>query len=133
MAPSKTRTFFDGLRECLNFLSHQRGAPHFVPYDKGDKEGNRWYLETPYYLNWNASTVSWFKSNSGKSGEGMPVLRNIQFYFRAGFCWSDILNPFAVYIKCRLKKQTVNDVKSMSLYDKANLGDKNFVAVLNSY
>src|SRR5437588_13060078 len=27
MALSKTRTFFDGLRECLNFLSHERGAP----------------------------------------------------------------------------------------------------------
>src|SRR5438552_8021252 len=27
MALSKTRTFFDGLRECLTFLSHERGAP----------------------------------------------------------------------------------------------------------
>src|SRR5207247_2056414 len=36
MALSKTRTFFDGLRECLNFLSHERGAPQsFVifPFD----------------------------------------------------------------------------------------------------
>src|SRR6266498_1608730 len=30
MARSKARTFFDGLRECLNFLSHERGAPQLL-------------------------------------------------------------------------------------------------------
>ena len=28
MVQSKARTSFAGLRECLNFLSHERGAPH---------------------------------------------------------------------------------------------------------
>ena len=43
----------------------------------------------------------------------MPVVRNPQFYFREGFCWSDIKTT---YIKCRRKGKSVNDVKSMSLY-----------------
>ena len=43
----------------------------------------------------------------------MPVVRNPQFYFREGFCWSDINTTF---LKCRLKSKSVNDVKSMSLY-----------------
>lgn len=43
----------------------------------------------------------------------MPVVRNPQFYFREGFCWSDINTH---YLKCRLKGRSVNDVKSMSLY-----------------
>ncbi|MGQ9863682.1 MAG: hypothetical protein ACUVRD_04255 [Bacteroidia bacterium] len=32
--------------EKLNGIS---GNKTFVPYDKGDKEGNRWYAPTPYY------------------------------------------------------------------------------------
>lgn len=35
------------------------------------------------------------------------------FYFREGFCWSDINTT---YLKCRIKLKTINDVKSMSLY-----------------
>ncbi|WP_157979055.1 Eco57I restriction-modification methylase domain-containing protein [Helicobacter labetoulli] len=29
----------------------------FVPYDKGDKDGNRWYLPTPYYIAWSKENV----------------------------------------------------------------------------
>ncbi|HWN08415.1 MAG TPA: N-6 DNA methylase [Pyrinomonadaceae bacterium] len=118
-------------QEKLDGINSKREI--FVPYDKGDKEGNRWYIETPYYLNWSKRAVSWFKDNSGKSGEGMPVVRNIQFYFKAGFCWSDVLNPSAEYIKCRKKDETVNDVLSMSLYDESGLGTEYFVSILNSY
>ena len=90
-----------------------KGERTFVPYDKGDREGNRWYLRTPYYIDWSMDNVSFLKSNSGKKGEGMPVVRNPQFYFREGFCWSDI---HTLLIKCRLKTNGVHDVKSMSLF-----------------
>ena len=114
-------------------LNGIKGTQTYVPYDKGDKEGNRWYLETPYLIDWSEKSVNWLKSNSGHSGVGMPVVRNPQFYFRNGFCWSDVLNPNSSYIKCRLKGQSVNDVKSMSLYDELGLGDKYFVMTINSY
>jgi hypothetical protein len=110
-----------------------KGKSYFVPYDKGDREGNRWYLETPYLIDWCEETVSWLKSHSGHSGAGMPVVRNPQFYFRNGFCWTNVLNPNSTYFKCRLKDTTVNDVGSMSLYDESGLGDKYFVISLNSY
>ncbi|MDD3771875.1 MAG: N-6 DNA methylase [Weeksellaceae bacterium] len=109
-----------------------KGKRTFVPYDKGDREGNRWYLETPYLIDWSEESVDWLKSHSGHSGAGMPVVRNPQFYFRNGFCWSDVLDPSNPYIKCRLKGNTVNDVKSMSLYDESGLGDKYFVFNINS-
>ncbi|WP_316787088.1 Eco57I restriction-modification methylase domain-containing protein [Pedobacter frigiditerrae] len=109
------------------------GKKTYVPYDKGDREGNRWYAETPYLIDWSEEVVVWLKSHSGHSGVGMPVVRNPQFYFRNGFCWSDILNPNSSYIKCRLKGQSVNDVKSMSLYDESGLGDKYLVTFINSY
>lgn len=110
-----------------------KGKKSWVPYDKGDKEGNRWYLETPYLINWSEESVLWLTSNSGKSGAGMPVVRNPQFYFRNGLCWSDVLNPNSKYIKCRLKSKTVNDVKSMSLYESAGFGDEYLVTSLNSF
>lgn len=109
------------------------GEQSWVPYDKGDREGNRWYLETPYLIDWSEDAVDWLKSNSGKSGAGMPVVRNPQFYFRNGFCWSDVLDPSNPYIKCRLKAKTVNDVKSMSLYDEIGLGNEYFVTSINSF
>lgn len=110
-----------------------KGKRTYVPYDKGDREGNRWYLETPYLIDWSEESVDWLKSHSGHSGAGMPVLRNPQFYFRNGFCWTNVLNPNSTYFKCRLKDTTVNDVGSMSLYDESGLGDKYFVLSLNSY
>jgi hypothetical protein len=99
----------------------------FVPYDKGDKDGNRWYLETPYRICWSQLAVAKLRQSEEARWQGN------QFFFQSGFCWSDILNPFAIYIKCRLKNETVNDVKSMSLYDQSSLGDDFFVSVLNSY
>jgi len=87
--------------------------PHYVPYDKGDRDGNRWYLETPFVIDWSKDVVKWLHENSGKKGQGMPVVRNPQFYFKEGFCWSDINT---IYIKCRLKSNSVHDVKSMSLF-----------------
>ena len=86
---------------------------YYVPYDKGDKDGNRWFLETPFAIAWSKENVHFFKTNSGKKGEGMPVYRNPQFYFKEGFCWNDINTT---YLKCRIKGKSVNDVKSMSLY-----------------
>lgn len=109
------------------------GVRCYVPYDKGDKKGNRWYAETPYLIDWSEGSVKFLKENSGKSGGGMPVVRNPQFYFRNGFCWTNVLNPNSTYLKVRTKDITVNDVGSMALYDEASLGDEYFITLLNSY
>ena len=102
----------------------------YVKYDKGDKDGNRWIYETPYYIKWDIKTVSWFQNNSGKKGVGMPVLRNKDFYFKTGFCWSDV---HTTYLKCRLKRKTVHDVKSMSLTSiNEYISDKYLVCIINS-
>ena len=57
--------------------------------------------------------VRFLKTNSGKKGEGMPVVRNPQFYFREGFCWIDVNST---YLKARIKANGVFDVLSMSLF-----------------
>ena len=89
---------------------------YYVPYDKGDKDGNRWYLETPFAIAWSKENVHYLKTNSGKKGEGMPVVRNPQFYFREGFRWSAINGTRSTNdLKFCYKSKSVNDVQGMSL------------------
>lgn len=73
--------------------------------------------------------VRFLKANSGKSGIGMPVVRNPQFYFKEGFCWTDVNST---YLKARLKNIGVFDVLSMSLFSKVKLEDWYFVTLINS-
>jgi len=102
----------------------------FVPYDKGDKEGNRWYLRTPYYIDWNLENVKFLYQNSGKKGKGMPVVRNPQFYFKKGFCWTDVNTT---YLKSRIKLFSIHDVLSMSLFSQLNkIPDWLIVCLINS-
>jgi hypothetical protein len=101
----------------------------FVPYDKGDKDGNRWYAPTPYYIDWSRENVKFLKENSGKKGEGMPVVRNPQFYFREGFCWTDVNST---YLKSRIKENGIYDVLTMSLFTTTILPDLLFVCLINS-
>ena len=102
----------------------------FVPYDKGDKDGNRWYLITPYCIDWSYDNVQFLKKNSGKKGEGMPVVRNLKYYFKEGFCYSDIKT---FYLRCRLKGKSIHDVKSMSFFPiESNVPAYYLISIINS-
>lgn len=110
------------------------GEQTFVPYDKGDKEGNRWYLRTPYYIDWSIENVKFLTESSGKKGKGMPVVRNPQFNFRAGLCWILTLNEQSEYQKARIKESGVFDVNAMSLFSLSDLvSEKYLVCLLNSF
>lgn len=105
----------------------------YVPYDKGDKDGNRWYLETPFAIAWSKENVRFLKTNSGKKGGGMPVVRNPQFNFKEGFCWNNVLNPQARLLKAKMKSASVNDVGSMSLCSAIyNVPNYYMTTILNS-
>jgi len=99
----------------------------YVPYDKGDSEGNRWYIPTPYRINWSKSGITKMKSLSGNRWDGY------EFFFREGLCMNNVLNPSSMYFKTRLKEATINDVASMSMYDEYGIGNKYYVVTLNSY
>ncbi len=79
--------------------------------------------------------VHFLKTNSGKKGEGMPVVRNPQFYFKEGFCWTLLLNEYSEYQKSRIKERTVNDVNAMALYPFSDCEKllKYFISLINSY
>lgn len=59
----------------------------------------------------------------------MPVVRNPQYYFKEGFCWTDVNSA---YLKARLKKSGVFDVLSMSLFTQVEIPDWYFVSMINS-
>ncbi|MFN3599153.1 MAG: Eco57I restriction-modification methylase domain-containing protein, partial [Aquificaceae bacterium] len=106
--------------EKLNGIEGERT---FVPYDKGDKEGNRWYAPTPYYIDWSRENVKFLQTGRRARWQGY------QFYFREGFCWKDIGMDT---LKVKIKEKTVNDVKSMSLYPFDYGLLKYLIAILNS-
>ena len=98
---------------------------YYVPYDKGDKDGNRWYLETPFAIAWTKENVRFLKTDPRARYQGYA------YYFREGFCWTNVLNPCARLLKVKLKQASVNDVGSMSLFPLL-LSNNYFVTVLNS-
>jgi len=110
--------------EKLNGIN---GEKTFVPYDKGDKDGNRWYAPTPYYIDWSKENVKILQVDPQARWQGY------QFYFREGFCWTNVLNPNAKMIKSRIKLKSINDVASMSLYSIFTLSPNYYlVCLLNS-
>ena len=79
----------------------------YVPYDKGDKDGNRWYLETPFAIAWSKENVHFLKTDPKARYQGYT------FYFREGFCWNNVLTT---YMKCKKKEKTVQSTESMSFF-----------------
>jgi hypothetical protein len=108
-------------------------GPTFVPYDKGDKDGNAWYLETPFYINWSRENVSSLKRNVGLKAGGSRY-QNSHLYFRDGICWILTLNESSQYLKARFRSAGVFDVNAMTLFLRPGpISDKFLVCLLNSY
>ncbi len=109
-------------------LNGIKGTKTFVPYDKGDKEGNRWYAPTPYYIDWSRENVKILQTDPKARWQGY------QFYFREGFCWTFTLNEYSEYQKVRIKEKGIHDVNAMSLFTNINaLNSKYIISLLNSY
>ncbi|MEO0135471.1 MAG: Eco57I restriction-modification methylase domain-containing protein [candidate division WOR-3 bacterium] len=109
-------------------LNGIKGEKTFVPYDKGDKEGNRWYAPTPYYIDWSRENVKSLQTDPKARWQGY------QFFFREGFCWTNVSTPVkeeSMFIKCRIKEKTINDVGSMSLFP-IIINSYYYVCMLNS-
>lgn len=113
--------------DSLTSDEKENGIPdsreHYVIYDKGDKDGNRWYLDTPFAISWKKSNVSCLKKDRKARYQGY------KFYFKQGFCWTDVNST---YLKSRIKAKGVFDVLSMTLFTQTNLPDWYFVSLINS-
>ena len=94
---------------------------YYVPYDKGDKDGNRWYLETPFAIAWSKENVQFLKTDPNARYQGSA------YYFREGLCWSDINTTF---LKCRKKEKSIHDVKSMSIFGVSDSVSEDYIITL---
>ena len=91
---------------------------------------NRLFISLLFNIYADRKNVRFLKTNSGKKGEGMPVVRNQMFYFKEGFCWSNVLTT---YIKCRKKNKTVHSTESMTFFSQLeNIPEYYLISVLNS-
>ncbi|MCX7929053.1 MAG: BREX-1 system adenine-specific DNA-methyltransferase PglX, partial [Patescibacteria group bacterium] len=101
-----------------------KGKRTFVPYDKGDKEGNRWYAPTPYYIDWSRENVKALQTDPKARWQGY------QFYFREGFCWNNVTGEKII---CRLKEKSVHSTEAMTFISVVKiLPDFFLVCLLNS-
>lgn len=79
------------------------------------------------------NSVLFLKTNSGKKGEGMPVVRNPQFYFREGFRWSAINGTRSTNdLKFCFKSKSVNDVQGMSLCCATDLITSQYITAIGN-
>ena len=79
------------------------------------------------------NTLRYLKTNSGKKGEGMPVLRNPQYYFKEGFCWSLINGTRSKNdLKFRLSAVGVYDVGGMSLHSVVDSVTHKFIVCIGN-
>ncbi len=69
--------------EKKNGIDNDR-KDHFVLYDKGDRDGNRWFAESPYYIDWSKESVKWLKGNSGKKRQRNACCQKSKILFP---CW----------------------------------------------
>ena len=98
---------------------------YYVPYDKGDKEGNRWYLETPFAIAWHKENVGFLKTDPRARYQGYL------FYFREGFCWSLINGTRSENdLKFRISSIGVNDVGGMTLSSILDKVPSNFIVCI---
>jgi hypothetical protein len=102
------------------------GDKTFVPYDKGDKDGNRWWAPTPHYIDWSRENVRFLQTDPKARWQGY------KFYFREGFCWNNVLSDEK--IKCRLKDKTVHSTEAMTFMSVVSkkASDRYLICLLNS-
>jgi len=114
----------DGLTEDEEKNGIDNSRPHYVPYDKGDRDGNKWYLETPFVIDWSKEAVKNFQTDPKARWQGYD------FYFKEGLCWTDVNST---YLKCRIKKNGIHDVLSMSLFSLSNIVPEYYIiSLINS-
>lgn len=101
------------------------GHGRFVPFRKGDPEGNRWLDNEPLYIDWSRASVDWLSTASEARWQGH------KFFFTAGITWTAVANHVAM--KARSQEPCVFDADSMRLTPRAAVFPPlAFLALLNS-
>ena len=109
-----------------------RGHGHWVPFRKGDPEGNRWVDNEPLFIEWSAANVAFLFSNSGRAEPRMPVVRNAHLYFTPGLTYN--IHARGVLLKSKLQSNCVFDASaSMLVPCTALVSPRYLLVLLNSH
>lgn len=101
------------------------GRGKFVPFRKGDPEGNRWVDNDPLFTDWSKAAVDWLSSAPEARWQGH------KFFLTAGVTWTAVANHVAM--KARFQEPCVFDADSMRLTPLADvIAPMAFLALLNS-
>ena len=97
----------------------------WLPYSKGDKEGNKWTNIQDLFINWRSENLQELKTLSTARWQGH------KYFLKSGVTWSDTGNHVA--LKSRIAPISIYDVSGMRLNPIiASLTSFSLLAVLNS-
>jgi hypothetical protein len=102
-----------------------RGHGQFVPFRKGDPEGNRWLDNEPLFIEWSKAAVNWLSTAPAARWQGHSM------FLTSGVTWT--LHANHVPVKARLQPPCVFDASGSRLtpVEKVIRADT-FLAILNS-
>ena len=107
------------------------GNRSWVPFRKGDPEGNKWTDVEPLFIDWNSNNVRFLHNNSGRPEPNMPVVRNAHLYFTEGVTYTLLGNHVA--LKAKMQPKCVFDAGASRLTPVVpSISSYTFLAVLNS-
>jgi len=102
------------------------GRGLFVPFRKGDPEGNRWVDNEPLFIDWSTHSVDYLSSDKSARWQGC------EYFFTPGIAWTRGANH--VPIKAKWLDPGVMDVNAMKLrpVNEGILSTKSLLAIMNS-
>jgi hypothetical protein len=83
------------------------GRGLFVPFRKGDPEGNRWVDNEPLYIDWSTTSVDWLSSSTEARWQGHG------FFFREGLTYN--IHGRGVALKAKHQPKCVFDASASHL------------------
>jgi len=101
------------------------GRGQWVPFRKGDPEGNRWTDDEQLFINWSANSVAWLSTASEARWQGHA------FFFTSGVTYTFLGNHVA--LKSKLQEPSIFDASASRLTSVvASMPPMCLLAVFNS-
>ncbi len=100
------RSWAKAARQKIIYEGFEDAQP-WVPFRKGDPEGNKWIDDEPLFINWSKSNCEYLQTAPEARWQGH------EFFFQKGITWTRGANHTAV--KARFQNECIFDVNAMRL------------------
>lgn len=106
----RSSEFYTEAEDCARIATIYNGLGgkgQFVPFRKGDPDGNRWIDDTPLFIEWSRASVSWLSTSEKARWQGHGM------FFTPGLTYN--LHGRGVPLKSKLQKDCVFDASASRL------------------